>query len=719
MLCGSPLTATGGATGLPGAQPVDAVLMAHAASLAATTHVSLAQAVADIKIQGEAGAPRVVSALRAALGSSFAGVWFDPALGRFEVGAAPGTDGGIARVALAALGIAPAQFDLVPVKRTWGALEDANAGWTAREMPLIRRRVASVGIDPARNAVQITVDGGIPTDQLAALRRAVASDAHLHPGHAEVIVATRPAGGLDQPLRSCTFPYCDLPLRGGVYLKNPSHRCTTGFTVTSNVDQSQDVLTAGHCTAGSVGQWVYTYDAAGAQHYFGQVINSIFGAQGDASLISITDRPGFDPNPFFTLPGGSASEVAAWPDSTDYPIYAAEDPYVGEFACHYGVGSEVQCGPVTEPIDATADGGIGHLTHDLSCALGGDSGGPVVAYNMALGTMVGASPCSPDNTQPESWFMTARPAEQLLDVTIGGIRQLAWTSQDSGTGRSLAAVAFSDATNGWAVGDGGTILHTTDGGATWSSEDSFSADSSLRAVATTDAGNAWAVGDDGAGSPIILHSSDSGVTWTPQQLGITGNLLAGVAFPSATDGWAVGGAGLILHTSDAGASWEQQTDGDPGLYDLGGVTFTDAATGWAVGKNGTVIHTTDGGVTWTVQTQGDPTNATLLSIAFPNATDGWAVGENGVIVHTADGGATWTPQNSGAPGVTLQHVAFPTPMHGWAVGSNGTILATTDGGATWTTQQSGDTTQSFGGVSFPDAVHGWAVGLGGTILAYS
>ena len=31
-------------------------------------------------------------------------------------------------------------------------------------------------------------------------------------------------------------------------------------------------------------------------------------------------------------------------------------------------------------------------------------------------------------------------------------------------------VSFVDANNGWAVGNGGTILHTSNGGATWSTQ---------------------------------------------------------------------------------------------------------------------------------------------------------------------------------------------------------------------------------------------------------
>ena len=53
-----------------------------------------------------------------------------------------------------------------------------------------------------------------------------------------------------------------------------------------------------------------------------------------------------------------------------------------------------------------------------------------------------------------------------------------------------------DANIGWAVGDAGTILHTADGGATWTSESGGGAHT-LRAVDFSDATRGYAVGDLG------------------------------------------------------------------------------------------------------------------------------------------------------------------------------------------------------------------------------
>ena len=77
-----------------------------------------------------------------------------------------------------------------------------------------------------------------------------------------------------------------------------------------------------------------------------------------------------------------------------------------------------------------------------------------------------------------------------------------WNPQVSGTGYTLWGVSFVDASNGWAVGDFGTIVHTTDGGANWNTQVSGTG-STLLGVSFVDASNGWAVGTVGT----IVHFS--------------------------------------------------------------------------------------------------------------------------------------------------------------------------------------------------------------------
>ena len=61
---------------------------------------------------------------------------------------------------------------------------------------------------------------------------------------------------------------------------------------------------------------------------------------------------------------------------------------------------------------------------------------------------------------------------------------------------SLYDIAFVDSQTGWAVGDFGTILHTADGGQTWTRENAGNLPS-LYAIDAIDKGHRWGVGEGG------------------------------------------------------------------------------------------------------------------------------------------------------------------------------------------------------------------------------
>jgi photosystem II stability/assembly factor-like uncharacterized protein len=150
---------------------------------------------------------------------------------------------------------------------------------------------------------------------------------------------------------------------------------------------------------------------------------------------------------------------------------------------------------------------------------------------------------------------------------------------------ALYGVYFTDPNHGWVVGSDGTLLLTTDGGASWLKRDS-GVSAHLYGVHFTDPNHGWAVGANGT----ILLTTD-GASWQKRDSGVSVNL-RGVHFTDPNHGWAVGGDGTILFTADGGVTWQKRDSGVSAS--LFGVHFTDPNHGWAVGSNGTVILTTDG-----------------------------------------------------------------------------------------------------------------------------
>lgn len=315
-----------------------------------------------------------------------------------------------------------------------------------------------------------------------------------------------------------------------------------------------------------------------------------------------------------------------------------------------------------------------------------------------------------------------------------------WVQQNSGTTRNLYAVHFSDVNTGTVVGDSGTILRTTNGGAIWKSQPSGTF-KSLAGVSFTDANTGTVVGDSGT----ILRTSNGGATWIPQSSGSSLSL-CGVCFTDASNGTVVGGRdqGLILHTTNGGVTWTKQFETDSNS--INSVSFTDGNTGTAVGGGWndavgwwyTILRTTDGGATWRTQIRTQPGFGSdiLECVVFADSNTGTAVGgvwgsgdmpySSYLILRTTDGGATWTTETKKTKaGNGFNCVFFTDANTGTVVGALGrcsndlsrldNILRTTDGGATWTPQPSG-TTNVLRGVYFVDASTGTVVGDYGTIL---
>ena len=340
-------------------------------------------------------------------------------------------------------------------------------------------------------------------------------------------------------------------------------------------------------------------------------------------------------------------------------------------------------------------------------------------------------------------FGLVLPATSLADSPSAWTPHV-WSDQQAQdlARMDLAGVAFANATDGWAVGISsdpvsqapfGAIIATTDGGATWTEQNSGTA-KPLSAVSFANALDGWAVGGSGSdnGTPVtgnvIIATIDGGLTWNVQTSGATADtVLTGVAFANASDGCAVGynaSGGVILTTTNGGAAWTARTSGTSADTLLTGVAFASDKDGWAVGRHsdlsgGVILATTDGGNTWRSQTPGTCPN--LLGVAFADASHGWAVGDTydastftftGAILATSDGGAHWSAQDAGSSSI-LAAVACTDAGHAWTVGE-GTILATANGGATWATQLSSNVASEFG-VAFPQGSDGWAVGNGGTI----
>lgn len=282
------------------------------------------------------------------------------------------------------------------------------------------------------------------------------------------------------------------------------------------------------------------------------------------------------------------------------------------------------------------------------------------------------------------------------------------------TSEALKTIQFIDVSTGWAAGESGTILKTTDGGMSWATQTS-GITNTIRSIFFIDANNGWACGDEGT----IITTSNGGTTWTPQASPY-GTQYNSIRFVNTSTGWVVGSGNVLLKTTNGGGLWTQQPNQGVTMW---GLDMQNTSTGWICGgfnsnQNSPTLLKTINGINWTYQTNsGVTTFLPFNDIRFTDASNGWLVGGNGVIRHTTDAGATpWTGQTSGTQ-FELLGIDFLNTTEGYACGRQGVILYTSNGGTTWSAQSSSMTVGSIWELDMINATKGFAVGDSG-ILTY-
>lgn len=275
---------------------------------------------------------------------------------------------------------------------------------------------------------------------------------------------------------------------------------------------------------------------------------------------------------------------------------------------------------------------------------------------------------------------------------------------------SLNAISMPSPSDGWAVGDGGLILHYDGHGWTRVSSPTVVF---LHAVQMLAPNDGWAVGDSASLDGAILHYD--GVAWTPQPLPASlsaGTLnevsLYGLAMTSPDDGWAVGAfqpisqptpgvtvyspptppTGLILHYTQG--HWAVATTIEGAT--LQSISVASSGDGWAAGRTDTFVATPgDRGPTdvtgplllrltassWTRVASPVPSPAILVNVLAGSASGSWLVTSPDSSTSSTPGllrfdGRAWSTERIPTIGDTREWVivslAMPSPTEGWAVG---------------------------------------------------
>jgi len=228
-----------------------------------------------------------------------------------------------------------------------------------------------------------------------------------------------------------------------------------------------------------------------------------------------------------------------------------------------------------------------------------------------------------------------------------------------------------------AVGQRGHILFSDDAGQPWQ-QAAVPVSADLTAVSFPNASQGWAVGNDG----VVLHTSDAGVTWNKQLDGRQiGTLL--VKHYTALASAEPGNEQWPLLVAEGQRLAEQGADKP--LLD---VWFANDQVGYVVGVFNLILRTDDGGQSWTpFQDRTDNPQGLHLN-AIASTGDGlYIAGEQGLLLKWDDQTQRFatvpTPYQGSFFGVLGK------PGEVLVYGLRGNVLRSNDGGQNWTALDSG------------------------------
>jgi photosystem II stability/assembly factor-like uncharacterized protein len=360
-----------------------------------------------------------------------------------------------------------------------------------------------------------------------------------------------------------------------------------------------------------------------------------------------------------------------------------------------------------------------YSNNNLIGRIGLDDGGD--GYGFACGgdrTQLLSNLVRSDNTPVNSdWTLQTNPAEATADV---------------------GKIQFVTANEGWISISKGGLLHTTNGGATWTEVPLDLSEVTLSSMIDPAFNmcfinplTGWVLKSFGtdpfdSNGAVVYKTTNGGLNWQKIILSQVPKDMGGqIQFIDENNGYASivnteSGLGKYYKTTDGGTTWSLlPSDGTVGiLYQV------DVNNVWGI--LGTlsqtppfkILHSNNGMVSFTEQST-DNSPGAFWAIQFTDLNHGWVVGQKGKILKTVDG-EKWDPvTNTGITSdYTCKSVYFMNATTGWigaqlddtnnktsATSNDTKVIHTTDGGANWTTQST--PTLNPYSIFFWDANNGW------------
>jgi photosystem II stability/assembly factor-like uncharacterized protein len=281
-----------------------------------------------------------------------------------------------------------------------------------------------------------------------------------------------------------------------------------------------------------------------------------------------------------------------------------------------------------------------------------------------------------------------------------------WAKIPSPTNKTLRNLHFIDAQTGWAAGEDGTIIHTSNGGDSWIVQNS-TVPSFIVDVFFINENLGWALAfrDVFPFGTIILKTTNGGDTWVAEDYPDDNAFMNTVFFFDSLNGW-VGGT-YIASTTNGGVTWVE-ADVDSSMISglpVFNFNFFNRQFGYACGG-----YLDLAGVIWRTTNYGESWSAT--GVSPDQVFDLYIIDSLNAIALSGD---PWTYEEMSLSGLSFA-IDFRTESEAWSA-SGYKFLITSDSGVTWENKAIPDSAIIFD-LTFIDSQNGFAVGENGVILKY-
>lgn len=298
-----------------------------------------------------------------------------------------------------------------------------------------------------------------------------------------------------------------------------------------------------------------------------------------------------------------------------------------------------------------------------------------------------------------------------------------WKKMQSPVNVTLRFMSFVDSLTGWAAGEAGTIIRTTDGGESWEIQNS-TVQTFIMDIFFIDENNGWALTlkDEFPFTSVILKTTNGGEEWTKENFPDSSKLIRTIFFFDSLNGLA--GGSYIARTSDGGNSWVE-ADIDSNMvsgFPVYRFNFYDHQFGYACGGRidvaGVTWRTTNSGLNWSAQgiSADEVFDIFILDSLNAITLSGDPEGLYPIAdLKTTNAGINWIYKELPFFGLSFR-IDFRTYNEGWSA-SGFKFLLTTNRGETWEEFETPDSAVVYD-IQFLDARTGYAAGENGVVLKY-